>query len=128
MILNGPALAMLKTLPDESVDCIVTSPPFLYALPLKRPTGPGTAGTKAWKHYRRDVKLRPWLYREITFESISKLLSELESNISQVMKNPNTNLESIPFNPWSLLPGVPMEAITEGWIGTYGNNFTKEEE
>lgn len=31
MILNGDALEMLKTLPDESVDCCVTSPPY-YAL------------------------------------------------------------------------------------------------
>ena len=28
MILNGDALEMLKTLPDESVDCCVTSPPY----------------------------------------------------------------------------------------------------
>jgi len=27
-ILHGDALAMLKTLPDESIDCVVTSPPY----------------------------------------------------------------------------------------------------
>ena len=53
-ILNGDCLEMLKTLPENSIDCCVTSPPY-YAL---RDYGTGTweGGNPNCPHYRTSKK------------------------------------------------------------------------
>lgn len=49
-LINGDALAMLKTLPSDSVDCCVTSPPY-YAL-RDYGTGHWEGGDPNCPHYR----------------------------------------------------------------------------
>ena len=38
-ILQGHCLDVLRTLPDESADCVVTSPPYLLGSPFIRRSG-----------------------------------------------------------------------------------------
>jgi DNA modification methylase len=45
-ILEGEALEQLRTLPDESVQCAITSPPFF---------GSGTVGLVAERYGRRTI-------------------------------------------------------------------------
>lgn len=68
-ILQGDALAMLKTLPDESIDCVVTSPPY-WAL--------------------RDYGVNAQLGTESHFEHYIERLCDMFDEVRRVLKKTGT--------------------------------------
>lgn len=79
-IIQGDALAVLKTMPDESVDCIVTSPPY-WAL--------------------RDYGVAGQLGLETTFQEYITKLCDIFDEVKRVLKKKGTcwvNLGDSYFN------------------------------
>ena len=68
-IINGDSLSVLKTLPDESIDCIVTSPPY-YAL--------------------RDYKVEGQIGTEKTIDEYIHRLVGIFSECNRVLKKTGT--------------------------------------
>ena len=69
IILQGDSLTQLKTLPDESIDCVMTSPPY-WAL--------------------RDYGVEGQLGLEPTFEEYIKKLCDIFDEVKRVLKNTGT--------------------------------------
>ena len=78
-ILNGDALEMLKTLPDETVDCCVTSPPY-YAL--------------------RDYGVDGQIGLEDTPEAYIERLVDVFHEVKRVLKNDGTLWVNIADSYW----------------------------
>lgn len=78
-ILNGDALEMLKTLPDETVDCCVTSPPY-YAL--------------------RDYGVDGQIGLEDTPEAYIERLVDVFREVKRVLKNDGTLWVNIADSYW----------------------------
>ncbi len=69
IILEGDSLTQLKTLPDESIDCVMTSPPY-WAL--------------------RDYGVKGQLGLESTFEEYINKLCDIFDEVKRVLKKTGT--------------------------------------
>ena len=95
-ILQGDALAVLKTLPDESIDCVVTSPPY-WAL--------------------RDYGVDGQLGREPTFQEYITKLCDIFDEIKRVLKKTGTCWVNLGDTY-----GTQSGAMRDGKFGTKNTN------
>ena len=129
-ILHGDSLEILKTLPDESVDCVVTSPPYWalrdYGVPGQLGLEPIFQGYVAklieiFDEVRRVLKKEGTCFVNLGDTYSGNKVGKTDNKVSQYLKDTTTRLNkktsSVPEKSLCQIPSRFAIAMTDkGWI------------